>query len=199
MAWTDSAAVAEQGRAEIQAASEHIYRPYSLLLQTRDRSDNHELTGEVPRLCEEAGEALREWARITEQKLAAVSMSYSSNRNVIEIIEAQALWNFLDQVGMDISRYIEDPDSVLEGYEPLKRAAAPSALRLFWERYQKIFDKLGAYKDTLSIYLEVCKQQPISEVRRYQEDRRVDSRDIRDKMGEFMNVAVPLMQAVGKL
>jgi hypothetical protein len=199
MPWGNLTTVANDGRVGIQAASQDIDSSFRLLLQTRDRGDDHEISEEAPKLREKAGEALRKWANITEQKLAAVGTSFSKDWNVIEIEEAEALWLFLDQIGLDVSRYVQDPDSVLEGYEPLERAAAPSALKEFWERYRAIFDGIGAYKDTLAIYRVTFREQAISEVRRYEQDRREDSRDIRTRMGAFMNVAVPLMQAIAKL
>jgi hypothetical protein len=202
MSWLRPAEAASEGGVEIKAASRLVGEQFEVLLETRHRRGAQEKPEEVLKhlkLKEKAGRALHAWAQVSEQKLNIVSQSYSRDRNVIEIDEAQALWELLDQVRLDISRYVEDPDSLLEGYEPLQRAAAPEVLEPFWDRWQTVFDILGAYRDTLTVYLNVRRQQPISEVRNFERDRRTDSREIRAKMREFVIIARPLMQALIKL
>ena len=187
------AAVANEGRARVLAASD-------LLLEIRDRDEVAEQSEiETKKLYQKAGKAFRTWAQAAEQALDFVDQSYSSNRNVMEFDEAQALWELLDQIALDVQGYVQDPNSVLEGYKPLQRAAAPTVLEPFWERWQNVFDMLGAYRDTLALYIDIRRQQPISEVRRFEQDRRTDSRLIRAKLREFVTIARPLMQALKQL
>jgi hypothetical protein len=196
MPWGGAADAAKESRNEIKTASNGIG---DLLLARRDRGGSQENPGDVTELHIKAGKAFHNWAQITEQRLEVVSRAYSNSRNVIEIDEAQALWELLDQVARDIILYVEDSDSLLQDYEPLHRAAAPTVLVPFWERWQVVFDILGAYKDTLTIYLDVNRKQPISEVRNFERDRRTDSREIRAKLREFVAIASPLMQALQRL
>jgi hypothetical protein len=200
MPWSNLAEAANAGRSQIQAESEHLQKPWATLLEIRDRGETGEQSErQVQGLYKTAGKALRKWAETTEQALDSVGQSYLRSRNVLELDETQALWELLDQIGLDIGRYVEDSDSVLENYEPLQRAAARTTLQPFWQRYQNVFDILGAYRDTLAIYMQVRTQQPISEVRRYEQDRREDSKQVRARLSEFVTLAKPLMQALRNL
>jgi hypothetical protein len=123
----------------------------------------------------------------------------SRGHGLIDLGEAQALWELLDQLKTNVYKYVVDRDSLLEDYEPLQRASAPQTLVPFWDRFDAAFDKLDSYKATLSIYRKIYQQQSITEIRNYEEISRQDSREIRNGIREFIDLARPLMQAIGKL
>jgi hypothetical protein len=169
-----------------------------VILETCKR-DAEAAPGKVQELKEEAGQALRSWAKVTDKRLASMRRRISRGHGLMSVREAQDHWELLNQLKNDIYSYVEDRDSLLEDYEPLQRAAAPELLQPFWERFDAAFDKLEWHKDTLSKYSETYRQQSTAENRNYEQQSRDDSRLVRDKLREFIDLACALMQVIGKL
>jgi hypothetical protein len=181
--------------AAVKAESDKL----GLLLETWDRKSERATPEEIDKFKEEAGRAVRAWAKVIEERLAGMGLLVARGRGLMTLSEAQAHWELLNQLKNDVYRYVEDRDSHLAEYEPLKRAAAPETLRPFWNLFDDAFGKLEWHKESLSKYQETYRQQSMSEIRSYEMQSRDDSQLIRNKLREFVDLARPLMQAIGKL
>jgi len=181
--------------AQVKAVSDSL----GLLLETRNRQAAQATPAKIQEFKEEAGKALRAWAKVTEEKLESMRRMASRGHGRIPPGEAQEHWELLDQLRNDIYRYVEDRDSLLEDYEPLQRAAAPETLQPFWDRFDTAFNMLESYRDTLSKYQETYSRQPMAEIRNYEIQSREDSLLTRSKLREFAALALALMQIIGKL
>ena len=113
--------------------------------------------------------------------------------------EAQALWGLSDQLKTNIYRYVVDKDSLLQDYEPLQRASAPQTLVPFWDRFDIAFDAVETLIRRLFKVRGDLRGQTMTEIRSFERVCRVDSREIRNHLLEFIDLARPLMQAIDKL
>lgn len=191
----DLATAANSGSAAIGAASNEL----GVLLETRNRDAQRASPADVLKFKQEAGRKLRSWAKVTEEKLKNIGELIERGHGLIESGEARALWRLLDQLKTDIYRYVVDGDSLLQDYEPLQRASAPQALQPFWNRFDTAFDAVDTYNAVRSKYEEVYSSQTMTEIRSFEKICRVDSHEIRNSMLKFIDLARPLMQAIGKL
>jgi hypothetical protein len=130
----------------VKVASDNL----GLLLETRNRQAEQATPAKLQEFKEEAGRALRAWAKVTDEKLESMRQLVSRGHGRISLGEAQDHWELLDQLRNDVYRYVEDRNSLLEDYEPLQRAAAPETLQPFWNLFDAAFDRLESYRDTLS-------------------------------------------------
>ena len=192
---TDVTAVANNGSASIKAASNEL----DVLLETRNRDAEKASPAEIQQFREEAGQKLRAWAKVTDEELKDIRELVDRGHGLVKSGEAQALWGLLDQLKTDIYRYVVDRNSLLQDYEPLQRASAPQTLVPFWDRFDAAFDAVDSYKAALSKYEEIYPQQTMTEIRGFEKVSRADSREIRNRLLEFIDLARPLMQAIGKL
>ena len=182
--------------AAVKAASDNL----GLLLETWNREAGQATPEKIQEFKREAGQALRAWARVTDEKLGSMRQLVSRGRGLMSLGEAQAHWELLNQLKDDVYRYVEDRASLLADYEPLQRAAAPETLLPFWNLFDVAFDELESHKGALSKYHETYRQQQsMTEIRNYEIQSRSDSHSVRNKLREFIDLARPLMQAISKL
>jgi hypothetical protein len=191
----DLTAAANSGSAAIKAASSDL----DVLLETRNRDAEQANPGEIQQFKQEAGQKLRAWAKVTDEELKDIRELVDRGHGSMKGGEAQALWRLLDQLKTNIYRYVVDKDSLLQDYQPLQRASAPQTLVPFWGRFDAAFDAVDSYKAALSKYEEIYERQTMTEIRSFERVCRVDSREIRNHLLEFIDLARPLMQAIGKL
>lgn len=186
-------------RALDATAQKDAAEQYGILLERCSREASNATPAKVQEFKDEVRNALQDWARITDNNLEVMRELVSHGRGRMPLGEAQDHWNLLDQLKNEVYQNIEDQNSLLEDYEPLQRMAAQSTLRPFWDRFDAAFNEVESYRDTLSMYQEVGRQQVMTEIRNYERLSRADSNLVRGKLTEFIDLARPLMQAVGKL
>lgn len=191
----DLAAAANSGSAAIKAVSTDL----DVLLETRNRDAEEATPAEIQQFKQEAGQKLRAWAKVTDEELKDIRELVDRGHGSMKGGEAQALWGLLDQLKTNVYRYVVNKNSLLQDYEPLQRASAPQTLVPFWDRFDVAFDAVDSYKAALSKYEEIYERQTMTEIRSFERVCRVDSREIRNHLLEFIDLARPLMQAVGKL
>lgn len=191
----DLTAAANSGSAAIEAASNEL----DILLETRNRDAEQASPAEIQQFRQEAGQKLRAWAKVTDEELKDIRELVDRGHGLMESSEVQALWRILDQLKTNIYRYVVDKDSLLQDYEPLQRASAPQTLVPFWGRFDAAFDAVDSYNSALSKYEEIYSQQTMTEIRSFERVCRVDSREIRNHLLKFIDLARPLMQAIGQL
>jgi hypothetical protein len=191
----DLTAAANSGSAAIKAASTDL----DVLLETRNRDAEQASTAEIQQFKQEARQKLQAWAKVTEGELKDIRELVDRGHGSMKGGEAQALWELLDQLKTNVYRYVVDKDSLLQDYEPLQRESAPQTLVPFWDRFDAAFDAVDAYMATLSKYEAIYERQTMTEIRSFERVCRVDSREIRNHLLKFIDLARPLMQAIGKL
>lgn len=193
---TDLTARVKDGSAAIGAAANDV----DVTLETWNRDAEQASPAEIQQSREEAGQKLRAWAKVTNEELKDIRELVDRGHGLIKAGEAQALWALLDKLKTNVYRYVVDKNSLLQDYEPLQRASAQQTLVPFWESFDAAFEAVESYKETLSKYEEVYRQQTMTEIRNFERvSRHVDSRQIRNLLLEFIDLARPLMQAIGKL
>jgi hypothetical protein len=181
--------------AALEAASGRVAQ----LIERWNRESGQADQARIEEFKAEARRALQEWARVSDEKLGSMRQRVRRGHGLMSAREAQDHWELLNQLKNDVYRYVEDRDSLLADYEPLTRAAAPEALQPFWELFDAAFEKLEWHKGSLLKYEETYRQQPAIENRNYEIQSRDDSRAVRDKLREFIDLARPLMEIIGKL
>jgi len=181
--------------AALEAASDRVAQ----LIERWNREKGQADRARIEEFKAAAGRALQEWARVSDEKLGSMRQRVSRGHGLMYAPEAQDHWELLNQLKNDVYRYVEDRDSLLADYEPLTRAAAPETLRPFWELFDAAFEKLEWHKEALLKYEETYQRQPAMENRSYEIQSRKDSRAVRDKLREFIDLARPLMQIIGRL